>query len=344
MGAVKIKRLLIIGIVFVIITFYLFSTQFNAKKVGLVKGSFMQVNLNIITNTISNWLGERVLGISYEKRFCKHVTKWNSSSKYPPVKIVAQQLNIHDGDSIFINGLHCGEWAVALKGTFPNIKLYGVDKDPDSIEYVRKLVNGTFEISEPFELHKSSFTVSFDHGIVDGIISIYSPDLQCKTVKQMIPMLKAGGSMYIGKNFEQCEEKAVESQLQTYLHIQVLSDCYWSKKCLHGRSDVVEILYSEESRMLDDEVKSETPLDHKKEELLTEISRCATSIFIYKHIVISPDKKSNLLPASKYISHKHDHKCTHSETVNSTNLNKLIDREGIKKAVMDMKIKGLDMH
>ena len=353
-GKFRIRRLLAVGCVFVLIIFYLFSTQFNVQEVQFVQGSFIHRNFNKVTEKITNWLEGQVLGISYEERFCRHVKKWNKTSKYPPVKIVAQQLNLKDGDSVFLNGLHCGEWVVALKGTFPNIKLYGVDKDADSITYVSSLVNGTYKVSAPFELSESNFDdkLHFDHAIVDGVLSIYSPDLQCKTVKQMIPMLKAGGSLYIGKNFEQCDDnKEVEKHIQKYLHVQVLQKCFWSQNCLFERPDVVEILYSKERNIMhEDSLKttSATPseIEKTKGELIIDFSSCATSVFIHKHIVLASgkEKKKHLLPDSKYEAQKHEHTCTVSESVNATKNKLNIDKEGIKKAVMDMKIKGLDMH
>jgi len=343
MGKIKLKKLLMGGILFVLVIIYLFSSHIDSKQVGFV-------DFNRITEKLSRWLEGQVLGISYEERFCRQVKKWNSSSEYPPVKIVAKQLNIEDGDSVFINGLHCGEWVVALKGTFPNIKLYGVDKDPDSIKYVNKLVNGTYEVSEPFELNKADFPhdLKVDHAIVDGILSIYSEELQCETIRQMIPMLKAAGSLYIGKNFEQCDEnKQVEAQMRNYLHVQVLPKCFWSQKCLNGRSDVAEILYSHENIMLSKPIMSPTHndvLERKKETLLNNFSTCATSIFIYRHIMLMSRKDSNaLLPDSKYLNNKHNHVCTHSETVNSTKLNNIMDSDVIKEKVKDMKIKGLDI-
>jgi len=353
-GKIRIRRLVIAGIIFIALLIYLFTTPFNATKVQFVKESFLHRNLNKLTDKITNWLEGQVLGISYEERFCKHITKWTRESKYPPVSVVAKQLNIEDGDSVFINGLHCGEWLVALKGTFPNIKLFGVDKDSESIGYVQKLVNGTYKVSQPFELDKTGFTEKFDHAIIDGILSIYSPELQCKTLVQMIPTLKAGGSLYIGKNFEQCEDnKVVEKHLKKYVHVQVLPKCYWSQVCLVKRPDIVEILYSKENHIMKNNVEEKiegqskddaNEIKKKKEELLVDFSLCATSIFIHKHITFHSKDRQNMLPDSKYIHDLHLHQCTSSETANSTNINRLkYDKESIKKAVINMKIKGLDV-
>ena len=347
MVLLHLKKVLLVLCGFVVMVIFLFSTQYNPKQGHLVKGSLIHNGLTSLTDTISNWFENQVLGISYKERFCKHVVLWNKSSKYPPVQIVAEQLNIKDGDSVFINGIHCGEWNIALKGSYPNIKLYGVDKDPEAIAYVKELANGTYKVSQPFELDKSGFNVQFDHAIVDDLLHVYTPELQCKAITQMIPLLKAGGSLYIGKTYEKhITNEVVETYLAEKLHVQLLQKCYWSRNCLYKRSDIVEILYSKDIDLLNVTGHfnpyfvdiNNKPLD---------ISNHSSSIFIYKHILLTSDKdlKNNILPVSKYSSHIHNHICTHSESMNATKRDRLnIDREGIKKAVKDMKLRGLDMH
>ena len=335
-GKIRIKRLVMLIGFLLFVTIYLFiSSQHHNSFLNKLSGKF------------KNWLEGQVLGISYEERFCKHVSKWNKSSKYPPVQMVAKQLNIEDGDHVFINGLHCGEWVVALKGTFPNIKLFGVDKDKDSINYIKTLVNGTYRVSEPFALDQNHFDVQFDHAIVDGILSIYSHELQCKTILQMLPMLKAGGSLYIGKSFEQCDErKDIEKYLRKYIHAQILPKCFWSQSCLHRRSDIVEILYSKENHILNsksDKGESEI-VEQKKEKLLIDFSSCATSIFLHKHIVLhSNEKKDHVIPDSKYEQELHSHECTWSQTANSTSIHKIRkDQDAIKKAIASVQSNGLN--
>jgi hypothetical protein len=294
--------------------------------------------------SFSDWLQGQVLSVSYEDRFCRHFAE-NDNSLYPPVNEVAKQLNIKDGDSVFVNGIHCGEWLVALRKTFPNIKLFGVDRNPESIAYISTFVKGNFTVALPFDLQTVNFgdKMQFDHAIIDGALSIYSPEYQCKTVRQMIPMLKAGGSLYIGKNFESCEEnKDIEKDLQKYLHVQLLPKCYWSSHCLKGRTDIVEVLYSKENHMFPELHKErKSKIDKMKEKLLFDFSTCATSIFVYRHIVLLEANDNKLLPQSKHEKDKHKHECTTSQSVNSTQ-NKLFDKDVIRNAIKDIKLKGLD--
>lgn len=331
-------RALAISFVFVLAIIYYFSRKLSS----LDSPSHSMFSF-------SAWIQGQVLGISYEDRFCKHLT-YNSSSKYPPVKEVAKQLNIKDGDTIFVNGLHCGEWVVALSRHFPKLKLFGVDQDPDSIKYVSKLVpDGNFTSALPFELQTIRFhDIKFDHAIIDGVLSIYPPEFQCRTVKQMIPMLKAGGSLYIGRNFESCEEnKDLEKDLQNYLHVQLLPKCYWSADCLKKRKDIVEILYSKEQNMFPDlHEEKKSQYSNMKHKLLFDFSSCATSIFIYRHIVLlHPNKElqEKLVLQSKHETGIHSHQCTVSEALNSTK-NKLLDKNEIKNAVEDMKMKAFNVN
>lgn len=323
-------RLLVASVVIAVIVLYLATRQLDHLENNKHQFSF------------SEWLQGQVLGVSYEDRFCKHLNE-NKDSKYPPVNEVANQLNIKDGQSVFVNGLHCGEWLVALQKKFPNIKLYGVDSNPDSIKYVSGFVKGSFRHALPFELQDIKFDgVVFDHAIVDGTLSIYSSDYQCKSIRQMIPMMKAGGSLYIGKNFESCEGNTdIEKDLQNFLHVQLLPKCYWTEHCLKGRDDIVEILYSHENNMFPELHKErKSKQNEMKDKLLSDFSMCATSIFIYRHFVFLDSnkhlKKENLLPKSKHEGDKHKHQCTKSESYNSSSHKK------IHNAIKDMKLHGID--
>lgn len=336
------KKVLLLLCVFVVLVIFLFSTQFNPKKGQLVKDGIIHNSLTQLSISLSHWFEDQVLRLSYKERYCRRFEIWNKTSKYPPVHIVAKQLNIKDGDSIFINGLHCGEWNVALKSFFPNIKLYGVDKDLESVQYVKGLINGTYKVCQPFELDKCDFTLQFDHAIVDDLLHSYFSDLQCKAVVQMIPLLKAGGSLYIGKTYENhLQNNELHSFLQESHHIHILKKCFWSQNCLFKRPDIVEILYSKNVDLMNASAHS---IDGN---IFDNLSYLSTSVFVYKHILLTSDQdmKNKFLPVSKYVSHHHDHICTVSESMNATKRDRLnLDKESIRKAVKDMKLRGLDMH
>ena len=165
------------------------TTQYNTRAGGFVKRGLLDFGLHHLSSKFSNWFHGQVLGLTFQDRFCH--TTWNATSKHPPVHMVAKQLNIKDGDSVFVNGIHCGDCNCALKHLYPNIVLYRIDKDPQSVAYVSTLVNGTYSISQPFQLHTSAIAMQFDHAIVDNLLHVYTPELQCRAITQMIPLLKA---------------------------------------------------------------------------------------------------------------------------------------------------------
>jgi len=341
----RLKKALLLFCLFVVIVIFVFTTQYNTRGGGFKKGGFIDNSLLHFSSRIKNWFHGHVLGLTFRERFCSRSVEWNSTSRYPPVHIVAKQLNIRDGDTVFINGIHCGEWNRALKHFYPNVKLYGIDKDPESVAYVRDLVNGTYSVSQPFELDTSGIaSTQFDHAIVDNLLHVYTPELQCKAVTQMVPLLKAGGSMYIGKTFEKHKsqhEESVEKYLQSAMHVHPLQSCYWSQNCLKKRADIVEILYSKD---IDHMTPAGTFDPHLVDGGRIDLSNNTYSIFVYKNILLRLDKesKNNILPRSRYSEQFH-HKCTHSVSKDVARKER-IDKEGIKRAVKDMKLRGLDMH
>jgi len=338
----RLKKALLLFCLFVVVVILVFTTQYNTKGGGFIKGGFIDASLHHLSAKITNWFHGQVLGLSFQERFCANA-RWNATSRYPPVHIVAKQLNIKDGDSVFINGIHCGAWNRALKHFYPNLKLYGIDKDPESIAYVRELVNGTYSVSQPFELDTSGISRQFDHAIVDNLLHVYTPELQCKAITQMIPMLKAGGSLYIGKTYEKHlqYDDAVETYLQSEMHTHLLQTCYWSQNCLQKRADIVEILYSKD---IDYMTRRGTFDPYLVDNGRINLSNNSYSIFVYKNILLTLDKesKNNILPVSRY-NEQFKHKCTHSVSKDAAKKER-IDKEGIKKAVKDMKLRGLDMH
>jgi len=349
----RLRRALLVFCAFVAVTILVFTTQFNTTTHSFVKGGLLDSSLHHLTSKISNWFHGQVLGLTFEERFCHNTRQWNATSRHPPVHVVARQLNIKDGDSVFVNGVHCGEWNRALKHFYPNIVLYGIDKDPESVEYVKTLANGTYSVSQPFELDTSGITRQFDHAIIDNLLHVYTPELQCRAITQMIPLLKAGGSLYIGKSFEKygadVDEVAVEKYVQGHLHRQLLETCYWSSNCLLKREDIVEILYSKDIDFMTTQgtfddyiVDDKSSSSHSGRHI--NLSNNSYSVFIYKNILLTQHKDhgNNILPESRY-SEQFNHKCTRSKAKDATERER-IDKEGIKKAVKDMKLRGLDMH
>ena len=281
---------------------------------------------------VHSWVSNKVSELAWEKIHCLQVERWNSSSHWPPILQVSKFLRVKDKQNIFVNGLGCGQWVDALHGMFPKLKLTGVDANFGSVEYVKKLVNGSFHARQPYDLLDIPLEddKGFDHALTHGSMTMLTKEQQCDAVKRMLPLLKPGGSLFIGHNLEECNEQMV--QLNSKTSINMLPQCFWSRQCLVERTDVAEIIYLKESDAYENPYIN--PL----------LKGCASAVFIYKQIMINKVKdKKPLHPNLEPHGNSAPHPCTHSDLLNSHHAHQKV-KEGIKKAVKDMKLKGLDMH
>ena len=281
---------------------------------------------------VKSWMVEKVSELTWERLHCKNVARWNASSKWPPVRDVAKILRIKDKQSMFVNGLGCGQWVDGLKGLFPSLKVTGVDPNHGSVHHVKKIANGSFYARQPYDLLDIPLEddKGFDHGLTGNALNRLDKELQCDAVKRMLPMLKPGGSMLIGQNLEECNEAMV--QLNSKTSINMLPQCFWSRGCLAGRTDVAEIIYIKEGSIFENAFIN--PL----------LKDCTTSVVIYKHIMINKQKDKKPLHPNLEAHGKIDaHPCTKSDHSSPHKADQKV-KEGIKKAIKDMKLRGLDMH
>ena len=328
---VRLRRLLLFAVIFVSVVVFL-----------VIRYSNLYYKFNQVGSDLTAFVGE-TLSAKSGVDYCKSLPRWTPESPYPPIQKVSKELGIKDGERVFINGIRCGEWLIALKQTFPKIKLFATDRHPDIIKYVSTLVNASIVTSKPWELTSLPFkdeegevVSSFDRAIVDGVLLPYDKDLQCETMRKMIPLVKPGGSMFLGKNIEPCHGN-VTDKIHSY-HGQILPKCFWSESCLLKRHDISEILYMKETDIM-------PAVDASSNQLGS--TACPTAVFIYKNIMmVSKLDKDPLKPELKYEKDKHAHVCTLSESKNATthNIEKVkFDKEGILNAVKQMKEKGIDM-
>ena len=281
---------------------------------------------------VRSWVIDKVSEFAWEKLHCKGVERWNSSSKWPPVEEVSSILRIKDKQSVFVNGLGCGEWVDGLQSLFPSLRLTGVDANFGSVHYVRKIVNGSFHARQAYDLLDIPFEdeKGFDHAISDHALGLLEKELQCDAVKRMLPLLKPGGSMFIGQNIEKCDNAMEE--ISSKISVSILPQCFWSRGCLAGRTDIAEINYIKEGSLFNS--AHINPL----------LKDCTSSVLIYKHIMINKQKDKKPLHPNLDSHGKIDpHPCTKSDYSSPQKVNEKV-KEGIKKAIKDMKLRGLDMH
>ena len=281
---------------------------------------------------VQSWVIDKVSEFTWEKLHCRGVARWNSSSKWPPVGEVSNVLRIKDKQSVFVNGLGCGQWVDGLRFLFPSLRLNGVDANIGSVKYVKKIVNGSFHARQAYDLLDIPLEddKGFDHAVIDHALSMLDKRLQCDAVKRMLPLLKPGGSMFIAHNLEKCDDTMVH--LSSKISMNILPKCFWSKVCLIGRSDVAEIIYIKEGSLFNS--VHVNPM----------LKDCTSSILIYKHIMINKQKdKKPLHPNLESNGKIGAHPCTKSDYSSPRHADEKV-KEGIKKAIKDMKLKGLDMH
>lgn len=280
-----------------------------------------------------SWMTNKVSELTWSKIHCRDISRWNSSSKWPPIKIVGNQLLMKDGQSVFVNGLGCGEWLDGLHSVYPRLKLFGIDKYFGSVHHVRSLVNGTYETRHAYDLlDLASEYHSFDHAIAPGTLSALTKQRQCDAVSRMLPMIKPGGSLYIGSNFESCDKVEGAEKILHMSKTEPLQLCFWSDICLKGRPDIAEIIYVHEEDAY--QMPFLNPL----------LRKCASAVFIYKNIMITKHRdKKPLYPSLEFRDQTKPHQCSRSNIDGPKKPHHKI-KEDIKKAVKDMKLRGLDMH
>eukprot|EP00794_Sanderia_malayensis_P015060 gene15060-16615_t len=315
----KCRRICVISIGFLIILSFVVYSHYS--------------NIIFAGNRMHGWMKNKVSQLTWSNIHCKNVDRWNASSKWPPIRVVGKQLMIKDGQSVFVNGMGCGTWLDGLHGVYPKLKLFGIDTHFGSVHHVRSLVNGTFDTRQPFELvDLTSDYHNFDHALIPGTLSILSRKQQCDTVSQILPMIKPGGSLYIGNNFEDCHNVVSSGKLLHMAKFTPLPQCFWSEVCLKERHDIAEIIYVNEEDAYDSQY------------LHPELKKCASAIFVYKAITIHKHKNKNpLYPSLKFPGQVKPHRCSKSNINNSKKSDHKM-KESIKKAVREMKLKGLDLH
>lgn len=315
----------------------------NCKRVSLIMLTISLVSLTLFYahytkvlhagTKMHSWMKNKLSVLTWSNMHCKGIERWSKDSKWPPIQAVGKQLRIKDGQSVFVNGMKCGEWLDALHGVFPQLKLFGIDTHFGSVHHVKTIVNGTFDMRQPFDLlDLAPEYKSFEHALMYGVLAGYSQQDQCNAVTRLLPLIKPGGSLFIGSNFEDCDTADDAKKHLSMAGIKVLPKCFWSKICLDGRQDIAEVIYVTE------ETAYTVPHFHEV------IKRCSSAVFIYKSIIVNKQRnKKPLYPSLRFPGQSQPHECTRSDFITLSKSHHEI-KEGIKKAVKDMKLRGLDMH
>ncbi|XP_031557253.1 uncharacterized protein LOC116293896 [Actinia tenebrosa] len=215
------------------------------RKVKLVKNSWFA------RNYVGSWIQGKLLSLkweSYVDTYCKKGKSLALGKSYTEEDYlqwtpkIGEQLGFENGHSIFDNGCGCGAFLSAFNQTYENVKLGGLDLSTGAIKFAREIfpdMKDNFKVGTVEDL---SFVqdASYDHSMTFFTFPYVSPEKQCKAVKEMLRVVKPGGSLYIGHNLESdCKDK-------THIGIFTLPLCFWNEKCLKDQDDVKEIYYVKE--------------------------------------------------------------------------------------------------
>ena len=138
--------------------------------------------------------------------------------------------------------------------------------------------------------------MQFAHAInYGGLKDLGNKEMQCNLVRELLRILKPGGSLYLGHNIEENECRV----LNKYSSV-ALPGCYWSETCLKNRTDIAEIYYIREKDLFGDH---------------SEIDDCYTAVFIHKKVIISKGTDGHENPPPKYEPHKRMYFCTSEQPV-----------------------------
>lgn len=260
-----------------------------------MQGSLIQRNFNKLPGSfgtkMNNWLSKNILRFKYENIHCKRNNESNGGIVLQFIKSLSHELNVKDGESLFDSNTGCLEWLKHFRTEYPNLKIAGYDEDNDAVDYAKRVFNDT---SGSF-VKKLSQTksLSFDHAINFGGLQTMRADKQCSKVKAVLKSVKHGGSLYIGHNLERncnstsCVECFSDMEKIGFV---VLDKCFWSKICLKGQEDIVDIYYIPEQKLYNS---------------AEYFSVCRTGVFIHKKVVNSALFQNSMVTSERISPRNH---------------------------------------
>ena len=314
---IRYGRIACVVLTIVLILFMCLLTQFDIRssRVQLAHGSFLHRNIASMGQKFNNFFQKQVFKLKYEDVHCKKKPE-NETLRYEKrVLALAEQINFKDSHSIFHANTGCNYWLQAFKTKFKNVKIGGASLDDDAVDYAKRYFNDTRNVfgkivrkknSQDFSL--SDQTLQYDHAMIyGGLQENMELPAQCSLVKQLLQMVKAGGSVYIGRNME----KDTCDFVHKYANYIVAPPCYWEDVCLKQRAGVAEIYYIRERDLFND----------------PSIDECLTAVFIHKKIVVSANKggvREEHLEKRRYKPHPKMFHCDNTSTLPALPINQTI--------------------
>ena len=251
-----------------------------------------------------HWFQKTVFKHNWEDIHCrrKHANETTVEKSWIPE--LAKQLNLKDGTSVFDSNTGCNEWLTLLRREYPKLIIGGAHADQYAVDYAKRLFNDTpatfGTISSDGKLNFLGDKTQFSHVInYGGLRQLGDKEIQCNLVRELLRILKPGGSMYLGHNVEKTECKLIDKFAKISL-----PGCYWSETCLKNRTDVALIYYIKEKDLFGAHAQ---------------IDDCYTAVFIHKKVIISQGNDGRKEPEPHYQPHANMYFCETKASGNIVN-------------------------
>lgn len=248
---------------------------------------------NGVSDRFHHWFQKTVFNHNWEDIHCRRRFKNETHVEESWVVVISEQLNIKDKHAVFDSNTGCNEWLRSLRKKYPKLVIGGAHVDQYAVEYARRVFNDTpntfYHLPADSGKLSSVPSLSYDHAINYAGLRELPKQIQCTLVRELLRIVKPGGSIYIGHNMEDNECKVLEK----YSKFVTLPGCYWSK-CLENRTDIADMYYIREDDLYGQHV---------------DIDSCYTAVFIHKKIFFNRQRNGpdNIKP--KYKEHSKMYYC-----------------------------------
>ena len=292
---IRYGRIVFMAVATILILFMFLLAQFSLRASG-GKGI-----LDRAKQHFHHWFQKTVFKHNWEDIHCrrKHGNETTVEESWIPE--LAKQLNLDaEGTSVFDSNTGCNEWLKLIRKQYPKMKIGGAHVDQYAVEYAKRLFNdtpGTFgTISSDGKINFLVGGAQFAHAInYGGLKDLGDKETQCNLVRELLRLIKPGGSMYLGHNIEENECRV----LKKYSSV-ALPGCYWSEMCLKNRTDIAEIYYIKEKDLFGAH---------------SQIDDCYTAVFIHKKVIISRGTDGRENPRPRYIPHQRMYLCKSQQSI-----------------------------
>lgn len=237
---VRYGRIVFMAVATILILFMFLLAQFSLRASG-GKGI-----LDRAKQHFHHWFQKTVFKHNWEDIHCrrKHGNETTIEESWIPE--LAKQLNLNDDTSVFDSNTGCNEWLTLLRKKYPKIYIGGSHVNQYAVEYAKKLFNDTPSnfgtISSVGKLDFLGDKPKFAHAInYGGLRHLGDKNIQCNLVRELLRILKPGGSLYLGHNIEEKDCQVLDK----FANVAV-PGCYWSETCLKNRTDIAAIYYIKE--------------------------------------------------------------------------------------------------